>query len=353
MTIDFGGGNFSEAITFNGGGQNTSPLGDTLVLTGGGTFADATFTYSNENDGTIDITGTSTITYTGLEPITSNINAIDVTLNYSASAETITVSDAFGGQTTVDSDLAGETTTFNNPSGTLTINGGNTGVNTIDVGALASSYPASINIVGGDGGDTVNFNGLLRLADDKSLTVNALTINTPNIGSDIFTTGSGSVTLSATRNILMSSASSISTVDGGITLTANAGGTSTGNFSGIRLSNADLVTSGNGAISLDGKGGNTNVDQWHLPHGRFGDPLYQDNCRRRDDHADRPGISCIVLGHFHHRQQLPRITSNVGDIQLTGNAVDGVGVILTNSPTVRSLGSGANAALISIDGTAV
>ena len=94
LTIDFGGGLFSEAITFNGGGQNTSPLGDTLVLTGGGTFADAIFTYSNENDGSIDITGTSTITYTGLEPITSNINAINVTLNYSASVETITVSDA-------------------------------------------------------------------------------------------------------------------------------------------------------------------------------------------------------------------------------------------------------------------
>ena len=224
-------------------------------MTGGGTFSDADFDYVNNNDGSIDITGNATITYTGLEPITSNITAANVTLNFSDSAETIAVSDAGSGQTTVDSDVGGESTTFNNPTGTLTINAGDTGVDTINVGSLAASYPADLVINGGDGGDTVNLNGAISFAADKSLTVTALTVNAPNPTSDIATSGTGSVSLVTTRNISLSAGASISTVDGGITLNANIAGTTTGDFVGISLTDADVTTSGDGAIMLTGFGG--------------------------------------------------------------------------------------------------
>ena len=233
LTIDFAGGNFTEAITFNGGTQNNTPNGDTLVLTGGGTFADATFDYVNNNDGSIDITGNATITYTGLEPITSSITATNVTLNFSATAETITVSDAGSGQTTVDSDVGGETTTFNNPTGTLTINAGDTGANTIDVGALVASYPGSLDINGGNGGDTVNLNGAISFASGQSLSIDALTINAPNAASDISTSGAGTITLTASRNISLSTDSSLTSVDGNVVMNANTSETTTGTFVGI------------------------------------------------------------------------------------------------------------------------
>ncbi len=65
VTIDFSVGNFTMPISYDGGGQTSSP-GDVLVLTGG-TFADVGYTFTNANDGSIDITGNATITYTGLE----------------------------------------------------------------------------------------------------------------------------------------------------------------------------------------------------------------------------------------------------------------------------------------------
>ena len=115
-----------------------------------------------------------------LEPITADISATNVILNYSATAETITASDAGGGQTLIDSDVAGESLTFNNPTSTLAINAGDTGVNTVAIGSLAASYPASIVINGGDGGDTVNLNGAISFSADRSLTVDAEVVNTPN-----------------------------------------------------------------------------------------------------------------------------------------------------------------------------
>ena len=112
------------------------------------------------------------ITYTGLEPITSTINATDVILNYGGTGETITVTDAMSGQTTVNS-TAGEITTFNNPTNSLTINAG-AGNDTINLNGLSANYGANITINGGGGTDSVNFGGVISLAGN--LTVSAETV---------------------------------------------------------------------------------------------------------------------------------------------------------------------------------
>jgi hypothetical protein len=264
LEIDYSNGYFDINITYHGGGQNTA-LGDSLAIRGlSHAFENVSYIFFDEHDGTIDLDSTR-ITYTGLEPISSIINATNVTLDYSTTSEIITVSDAGSGQTTVDSDVGGETITFNNPTGTLTINAGDTGINTIEVGALAVSYPANIDINGGDGGDTVNLNGAITFAADKSLTVDAKTINTPNAASEIATSGTGSISLTATRNILLSANSSLTTVNGGITLSANTAGTATGSFNGIHaIINAAIQTAGTGDLSLTGKGGNDAATGTHI-----------------------------------------------------------------------------------------
>ncbi len=115
-----GGDLFAPAngITYNGDGA----IGDLddLVLTGG-TATQVSYTFSNPSDGIIDWDGT-VLTYTGLEPITDNLNVADRVFTFDNTVdETITLSDAAAaGQSMVDLDQ-GESVTFTNPTNSLTL----------------------------------------------------------------------------------------------------------------------------------------------------------------------------------------------------------------------------------------
>ncbi|MEQ8855829.1 LamG-like jellyroll fold domain-containing protein, partial [Gimesia sp.] len=156
-------------IEFNGGtGGN-----DAIALVGG-SLVSMEYFFFNASDGSIQLNGSGTdfITYTGLEPISSTVNATNVTLNYSGVDETITVTDAGAGQTTVDS-TAAEVVTFNNPTGTLTINAGD-GTDVIDIDSLAPNFSGNLIINGEAGGDdVVSVNSAISLNAGRSLTVNA------------------------------------------------------------------------------------------------------------------------------------------------------------------------------------
>ena len=226
-TIDFSGGNPipTGGLTYDGGvGGN-----DALVLIGG-TFTTTSYTFIDATAGSIDLDG-SVITYTGLEPITASIDATNVTLNYSTTAETITVTDATGGQTTADSDVAGEMVTFNNPTGMLTINAGDTGDDIIDILSLAANYAAHISIDGQGGSDTVNVNGAVSL-DNRDLTITADTID---VGATVATAG-GDVSLTATGDATF--ASLVQTDGGNLTVHADSDGDGSGTFSLVTASGA-------------------------------------------------------------------------------------------------------------------
>jgi len=306
LTIDFSSGN---PIPAGGVGYEGGTAGnDTLVLTGG-SFTTTTYNFANESDGSIDLSG-STITYTGLEPISSTINVVDVVLNYSGANETITVTDAGGGQTTVAS-TAGETTTFTNPSGTLTINASG-GDDVVNITSLAAGYPGHVTINGQGDMDTVNFGGNVSLAADRHLSVAGDTIE---VNSALSTTGIGYVTLNANRNIDMNSGSSITTVNGDTSLETNPAGAVTGSFVGIDVDSAVLTATGMGAITINGCGGDTSSD----------DGIAIDNTTVR-----------VVDG----------------TIQMTGNAGHGTsssdGVDIGTGSVIESIGSGS----ISIQGRA-
>ena len=170
LTIDLGGGNFTVPITFNGGSQTSTP-GDILTLTGG-TFATGTFAFTNANDGTIDLTGNSQFSYTGLEPIeTTGTTINDLILTFNGGAETITLTDAAGAAMTIDSPLS-ESLTFANPSSSLTINAG-TGDDIVNITSVDTAFNASLTINGDANNDTVTLTPALSLA---SLAVTAETI---------------------------------------------------------------------------------------------------------------------------------------------------------------------------------
>ena len=94
---------------------------------------------------------TTTITYTGLEPVIDNLSAVNRLFNFNAGTETIVLSDdgvAGNGLSRIDSSL-GEVITFVNPSTWLTVNTApGSGTDTINVQGLDSTWNASVTLDG-------------------------------------------------------------------------------------------------------------------------------------------------------------------------------------------------------------
>jgi hypothetical protein len=119
----------------------------------------------------------------------------------------------------------------------------------------------NLTILTGDGNDTVDIHGNIALPTNGTLTVDTRTINVAT-GVSVATTGAGDVNLTATRNIALESGSSITAVDGDITLSANQQEppTTAGWSVGILLNGATVATSGAGSVSLTGRGGNSGTN---------------------------------------------------------------------------------------------
>ena len=244
-----------KLLDFHGGDGE-----DVLVLIGGTTHT-SRYTYVSAGDGSValDPDGPGplepwTVTYTELVAISSTIASDVVELIYTGSDETINISEAGGGQTTTVSTLGG-LTTFTNPTELLRIVA-TSGTDTINMGALANGY-ASIEILGENASDVVNFNGPIAFAADHGLTVlDVGTVNLPNPSSNILASGTGAVNITALRNIALASGSSLTAADGDITMSANQNAMPTaGAFTGISLDGASVSATSAGSITLAGRGG--------------------------------------------------------------------------------------------------
>ena len=150
LTVNFSLGNFAKTITFNGGTQNTAS-GDSLVLTGGGTFANVTHAFTDNFNGSVSVSGSSLITYNDLEPITDNLTATARNFNYNGGTETITITDAGSGRTLIDSTL-GESVNFLNATTSALVNAGS-GNDTVN---LVSNAGVGLTVDGGAGTDSLN-----------------------------------------------------------------------------------------------------------------------------------------------------------------------------------------------------
>jgi len=183
LTIDFAPGSFNHDIVYNGGNNDTAD-GDVLVLTGG-SFTTTTYNFLNEHNGSINLDG-QMVNYTNLEPVTSDITATDVTLNYSNTSETITITGTGISQTTVDS-TAGEVLTFTNPTNSLTINAGG-GNDTILAHSLGTGFAANVSINGGTGADNISIgngfdaNAIIRGNNGNDSISNSGTVQSLNGG---------------------------------------------------------------------------------------------------------------------------------------------------------------------------
>ncbi len=252
LTVDFSEGNFSRAITFNGGGQTGTP-GDSLILTGGGTFSTVTHAATNAADGTVSVTGNALITYTGLEPVFDNLDVNNRVFQFAGAAETITLSDdgeVGDGESLIDSTLS-ESILFVNPNVSLTIetnSAGGSGADVINVQGLDSTFDASLTItadsVAGEE-DTVNFQ---TDATDIGATNRNLSVTANVIDIDQAVDASGTVDLMAASHITIGA-----DVTSGGTLTAvSTGGNIT--FAGGRFAaglNTVILNAGGAIIDND------------------------------------------------------------------------------------------------------
>ncbi|QDU22816.1 LamG-like jellyroll fold domain-containing protein [Urbifossiella limnaea] len=252
-TLNYAGGALPP-VAFNGGAGGN----DVLVLQGG-TATTQTFNYTNATDGSVVLGGLGSVTYTGLDPITSSIAAAAVVLNYSTTGETITVTAAGAGQTTVTS-TAGETTTFANPTASLAINAGDVGNDTITVTSLGSGFVAALSIDGGTGTDAITITPALNLSAagaGLTLAAEAIALN----GGSVTTSGSqsytGAVTLGANTTTTGANVAFNGTVNsagtGGSTQLLTNGNFETGSLTGWTT----LTPQGNGAYFASAPGAST------------------------------------------------------------------------------------------------
>ncbi len=256
LDVDFSGGNFPDAISYNGGSQTAAP-GDLLSFTGGATFANVTHNFVNENDGSVAITGNATITYTGLEPIIDNLNAVDRVFDFTGGAETITLDAGGSLDNQIDSTL-GEMVDFNNPTNSLTINAG-TGDDIINIEGVDAAFDADLNINGNDG---VN-DGILFQANATNIGNGNLTTDSEAliINQDVTTTGS--ITTTTTDDSIVANAT-VQSTNGDITMTAGTAPAAGLNYSGLDILNATVQTTGTGNITLTGTGSSNGTGNSHF-----------------------------------------------------------------------------------------
>ncbi len=260
LTLDLVDGTPGRTITFNGGAQATA-AGDKLVVTGGNSTL-TTYNYTNAHDGSVILTGGTTgavtVYYTGLEPITNTGTTMDIVFNLPGGGNTAILQDVGGsgdGMSQLTSTLPSfELTNFANPTGSLTINTGSAS-DTITVNALPD-FTASLTLgTSANPFSAIDFAGALALAANKNLDANASgTISFSNTNSDVATSGTGAIALTTVRDISLTSGSSVTTVNGALSLSANAAGTTT-MLDGIDLDAATVQVTGTGTLTLVGKGG--------------------------------------------------------------------------------------------------
>ncbi len=261
LTLALAGGDFIPAggVNFAGGSQTSVP-GDKLVITGG-SQGTVTYNYANANDGNVVMSAFGTVTYTGLEPISNSGSAADVIFNLPAGTSTVaTLSDLGSGSSRLASSGTFEQTDFANPSGSVTITGGNLN-DFIGVNALAANYP-SLTINGGQGTDSVNFNGNITFAVNKNLDVN-LQNDDPTPGVDdvfvngeLITSGTGAVDVRASEDVIVNSAGRLQTQNGNLTVEANQQATSTATeHDGVVVDGGTIESTGSGNVLVKGRGG--------------------------------------------------------------------------------------------------
>ena len=281
----------------------------------------------------------------------------DVTL----AGNTLTITDADGGNSADQLEISFAASTY-----TITDTGGLL-IDASSIGGSTGSGTSTVTVPQGTI-DSITFN---TLGGDDIITVDSVQASLPDgftindgtgsdrafISADIDTSaGTGGVSVTVSREIVLNAGASITTSSGDVTLNANVAGTQTGNFDGVELNNATITTSGSGNISLSGHGGDTGSDNRGI---------FLESGAMISSTATGASAGTITLTGFGGDAAddgngidltVGTVISTVdGNIALNGTAGDGtgdsnIGIRLFDAQ-IESTGTGANAGTITLDGT--
>ena len=331
--------------------------GGTIILEQGsyaGTISAVTHSLSSDTVGSISIDG-QIIGYSGIGSLTDSLTAANRIFDFLGAAETITVSDdgiAGDGLSLIDSNLGSAIAYVGSGAVTIQTTSGSA-ADAINVTGLDSLNASDLTIIGGSD-DNVTFQTNTTEMGVNDLTVTAQTIT---IDSAISSTD-GAISLTASRNIVLNNGSSLTTVDGGITLLANDGGATAGEFIGIQTTNTTIQTTGSGDISLTGLGGSgtgNNKTGVYIDYGTISSTATGADAGTISLNGAGGSGDSLNRGVVLYQAD---VASANGDISITGvgggtyasDETQNHGVNLHES-TIASTGTGANAARITIDGT--
>ncbi len=261
LIIDFANGNplpTTNGVNYDGQGESGG-FDDKLSIIGG---AQGTVTYNLDNatSGSVVMSNFGTVNFTSLTPISNTGGATDVTLNLPATASIATLGDdgTIGNTLSRLSAATFPQTEFANPSNSLTINRGSVGdlltINPLPDFNASLGIGSSLNPFG-----VLTFAGAVALASNKSLTAYASgTIDFSTASADLASIGTGAISLTTARNITFIAGSSVTTVNGDLTLSANQQTTATtGLFDGIDILGGLIQSTGTGAVTVQGRAGNS------------------------------------------------------------------------------------------------
>ncbi|MDY8134568.1 hypothetical protein [Aquimarina sp. 2201CG5-10] len=248
FTIDLSNGDIGVPINYSGGAQNT-PSGDDLILISSDAIVYDTVvhTFINDHDGYVEVSGNNTINYTGLEPITDNLNTSDRVFTFTGDIGNIETINLEAGGTLdnrIDSSL-GESVDFNNPLNSLSINLSGAGEDLFSVRSLANGFDASLTI-NGDTGDDVGFrNNAIDLGNGNlNITCDLLSIH-----QNITTTGTINTSSKNTTHIINATVQS----NGGNISVSSGTEVVSGDYGVINMFGGHVETTGSGTIAMNGR----------------------------------------------------------------------------------------------------
>ena len=101
-------------------------------------------------------------------------------------------------------------------------------------------------------GGTMKFDTSVNMKPHNSLYVTALNVHVTLPGAGLTATGTGAISVTAKREFFSLHATSITTQDGNLTVSANADASELGDFHGVEILGGRIQTTGSGALSLTG-----------------------------------------------------------------------------------------------------
>ncbi|MDA8745457.1 Ig-like domain-containing protein, partial [Rubripirellula amarantea] len=271
-------------------------IAQTITVTGVDDFA-------SDGDQTIDVTlsvddGLSDDSYDPLPDHTVSVTVQDsdvVETDVSLSSGILTITDINGGVShddltisyapgfyTISDSSLGLTTSIAGATGmgTSTLTIPDTGVIGITLDTLDGNDSITISgvqaglgdltVLGSAGNDAVELNSDITFATNANLNVDlangsgAADVDQITIGvnANVSLVGSGAANLQASRSIELKSGSSVTTVNGNLTVSANQQATPTaGSFLGVDVNNAVIEATGTGVVTVAGRGGNSGNGQ--------------------------------------------------------------------------------------------